>query len=338
MKKNIAIILATATILLGSQTKVFSQDPHFSQYFSSPLTLNPANTGNFEGPGRLSMNFRNQWQGLGNPYITGTGSFDTEIFKKKAGKGNRFAFGILGLYDKTTAGKLTSNYLSASVGYHLFTDVENTSKLSIGFQSTLVNRKLDFTKISFADQFTSYGFDLTLPSNQSFQTGNINYTDFNTGLMYSQVKENGSAYIGVSAYHLTRPNESFLNDQTNRVPMRFTLHGGGTWNTSDRSMIMGSGLVMSQGGVNQTVLGLAYGRQIESSVSDIKVFVGGWYRNKDAIIPYAGYTYDNFQLGISYDVNTSQLSSAGTKQRSFEISMIYLFLDKSAYRQFVPWY
>ncbi len=338
MNKQIAIFFFTLLITLGSQTIVYSQDPYFSQYFSSPLTLNPANTGNFEGPSRLSMNFRNQWQGIGNPYITGTGSFDTEIFKKKSGKGNKFAFGIAGLYDKTTGGKLTSNYVSASIGYHLFTDIENTSKLSIGFQSTLVNRKLDFTKVSFADQFTSYGFDLNLPSNQTFQTGNISYTDFNTGLMYSQVKENGSAYVGVSAYHLTMPNESFLNDRTNRLPMRFTVHGGGTWKTSDRSMIMGSGLLMSQGGVNQIVLGAAYGRQIESKVSDIKVFIGGWYRYKDAIIPYFGYTYDNFQLGVSYDVNTSQLSSSVTRQRSFEISMIYRFLDKTAYRRFVPWY
>jgi type IX secretion system PorP/SprF family membrane protein len=338
MKKLLSIFFLFVLLSLNMHLSSHAQDPHFSQYFSSPLTLNPANTGNFQGPSRLSMNFRNQWQGLGNPYVTGTGSFDTEIFKKKSGKGNKFAFGITGLYDKTTAGKLTSNYVSASIGYHLFTDVENTSKLSIGFQSTLVNRKLDFTKISFADQFTSYGFDLNLPSNQTFQTGNISYTDFNTGLMYSQVKENASVYVGASAYHLTRPNESFLNDQTNRVPIRYTLHGGGTWNTSDRSMIMGSGLMMSQGGINQLVLGVAYGRQIENKNSDIKVFIGGWYRNKDAFIPYFGYTYDNFQLGVSYDVNTSQLSISGTRYKSFEISMIYHFLDKSEYRRFVPWY
>ena len=316
----------------------YSQDPHFSQYFSSPMTLNPANTGNFDGPARLAMNFRNQWQGVGQPYITGTASFDTELFKKKAGAGNKIAIGLLGLYDRTTGGKLTSNYFSASLGYHLWTDNEHTSKISIGFQGSMASRRLDFTKISFADQFTSFGFDLNLPSNQNFQTGNISYADINTGLMFSKAKEEGSFYIGTSVYHLTRPNESFLGSEVNRVPMRLTFHSGGTVNLGEKSSLMGSAMYMTQGSVPEAVLGLAYGKRISNQFNDIDIFIGGWLRNKDAIIPYMGYIYNNMQLGISYDINTSGLSASGSRNRSFEISMIYHFVDKSAYKNLVPWY
>lgn len=316
----------------------YSQDPHFSQYFSSPLTLNPANTGNFDGPARLAMNFRNQWQGIGQPYITGTASFDTELFKKKAGAGNKIAIGLVGLYDRTTGGKLTSNYISASLGYHLWTDYEHTNKISIGFQGAMASRRLDFTKITFADQFTSYGFDLSLPSNQTFQTGNITYADVNTGIMFTSTKEEGSFYIGTSAYHLTRPNESFLGNETNRIPIRVTIHSGGTINMSENSKLMGSAMYMSQGSVSESVLGLAFSRRISNQFNDIDIFFGSWVRNKDAIIPYMGYTYNNMQLGISYDINTSGLSTSGSRNRSFEISMIYHFVDKSEFRNLVPWY
>lgn len=325
-------------MLVGSTLK--AQDPHFSQYFSSPLTLNPANTGNFDGPGRLAFNFRNQWQGVGNPFITGTASFDTDVLKKKIKGDNKLSLGFTGLYDRTTAGKLTSNYLGTSIGYHLYTrnSDDKTSKLSIGFQTSFANRRLDFSKLSFAEQFTSYGFDLSLPNYQNFGTANISYVDFNTGLMYTETRDYGSVYIGGSLYHITRPRESFLNDQSNRLPMRYTLHAGGNWVAGLNSSIIGSAILMGQAASIMATVGLAYSRQIGSEMDDIRIVFGSWYRHKDAVIPYVGYMYNNFQMGLSYDVNTSGLSTSNSRYRSFEISMIYSFLDRSAYKRFVPWY
>jgi hypothetical protein len=95
---------------------------------------------------------------------------------------------------------------------------------------------------------------------------------------------------------------------------------------------------MSQGSVSESVLGLAFGKMISNQFNDIDIFIGAWLRNKDAIIPYMGYTYNNMQVGISYDVNISGLSTSSSRNRSFEISMIYHFIDKSEYRNLVPWY
>jgi hypothetical protein len=38
------------------------QDIHFSQYYASPLSLNPANTGNYDGDWRLMNSYRQQWK------------------------------------------------------------------------------------------------------------------------------------------------------------------------------------------------------------------------------------------------------------------------------------
>jgi type IX secretion system PorP/SprF family membrane protein len=319
-------------------TLSYAQDPHFSQYFTSPLTLNPANTGNFVGPSRLTSNFRNQWQGIGKPYITGTASFDSELFKDREYKNDKLAIGVTTLYDRTSGGLLTSNYIAASLGYHFDLDDEGRNKLSVGFQGSFASKRLDYTKISFADQFTSNGFDLNLPSNQTFGLGTLSYGDINAGLMYNYNDEEGSFYVGASAYHLTRPKESFLNDDMNRIPIRYTVHSGGSFNIGLDGSIYGSGLFMSQGNISQAVIGLAYGKKISSTLDDIRVFAGAWYRNKDAVIPYLGYIYNNFQFGLTYDINISQLNSSLSRYRSFEVSMIYVFLDKSQYRRFVPWY
>jgi type IX secretion system PorP/SprF family membrane protein len=314
-----------------------AQDPHFSQYFASPLTLNPANTGNFDYPARLATNFRSQWQGIGEPYLTGTLSYDAALFRDRLGDRNKFAAGLLGMYDQTTNGLLKGNYAGVSLGYHLTLDEDFTEQLSIGFQAARVSKRLDPNRISFSEQFTGAGFDLSLPSNQRLQSSAINYTDLHAGLMYSKTGERASFYIGASAYHLTRPRESFLGDLSREVDIRWTLHGGGTIWLNDRSQLMGSLQQMSQGGASMQVLGLAYGHYFESE-QDISVYAGAWYRHRDAVIPYIGYMYNNFQLGLSYDVTISGLSLARTRNRSMEISVIYHFLDLSEYRRMVPWY
>lgn len=316
---------------------ISAQDPHFSQYFASPLTLNPANTGNFDYPSRLASNFRSQWQGIGQPYLTGTLSFDATLFKDRMGDRNKFGVGILGLYDHTTDGLFKGNYIGTSLGYHLMLDEDYTSQLSIGLQVSLVSKRIDPTRISFSEQFTGAGFDLSLPSNQRFQSSSISYVDLHTGLMYTKTWERSSMYVGVSAYHLTRPRESFLGNLSRYADIRSTVHGGGTFWLNDQSQVMGSVQLMSQGAASMQVVGLSYGHYLKSE-QDISVFAGAWYRHQDAVIPYVGYVYNNFQLGLSYDITISDLNLARTRNRSIEISVIYHFLDPSEYRRMVPWY
>ncbi|HNA97235.1 MAG TPA: type IX secretion system membrane protein PorP/SprF, partial [Chitinophagaceae bacterium] len=56
--KKIVFTLLTCVALVSVSN---AQDPNFSQFFASPLTLNPALTGKFDGTFRVAGNFRNQW-------------------------------------------------------------------------------------------------------------------------------------------------------------------------------------------------------------------------------------------------------------------------------------
>ena len=67
--KKLIIILLT-TLLVGKG--VIAQDPNFSQFFSSPLNVNPALTANIYGKWRVITNYRTQWLGPVDPYNTGT--------------------------------------------------------------------------------------------------------------------------------------------------------------------------------------------------------------------------------------------------------------------------
>ena len=52
-------LLSTLTIIVCMSSATLAQDPNFSQFFASPLTLNPALTGKFDGLYRIAGNYRN---------------------------------------------------------------------------------------------------------------------------------------------------------------------------------------------------------------------------------------------------------------------------------------
>jgi hypothetical protein len=105
--------------LIAIQSK--AQDPSFSQFFSSPLKVNPALTANINADWRAIANFRNQWIGPASPYITGTISYDAKMFQKKIpnveNDGNVFGLGGMLMYDKAMGGVVKSSYASMDLSY-----------------------------------------------------------------------------------------------------------------------------------------------------------------------------------------------------------------------------
>lgn len=325
-------------VLLFINKSAKCQDPHFSQYFSSPLTLNPAYTGFFEGPERLAFNFRNQWLGAGEPFSTGTISFEHRLLDPKINSTDNWGIGILAIYDKTARGSYNSTYVSASTGFHKQLDEDGYHHLGIGFQGSFGNRKLDFSNISFNEQFTSRGFDLNLYNGESLLNRRDSYFDFNLGLLYNYHGPRQRYYVGSSFYHVTAPSISFLGSEEYQLPMRYTLHGGASWLFGSHAELYTSAQFMKQGPSINKVAGIVYGHSLLPNDESIVLYAGLWIRMNDAIYPYLGYKWENFQFGISYDINTNGLQSNATKNKSFEISMIYEFLEKEEMKRFIPWY
>src|SRR6188768_2919012 len=93
-------------ILLVFSGLIKAQDPHFSQFFASPLTLNPAFTGKFDGQWRLAVNHRDQWPSIPKAYVTTSGSFDFGILKNKIPENDVFGIGISGVSDASANSQL----------------------------------------------------------------------------------------------------------------------------------------------------------------------------------------------------------------------------------------
>lgn len=307
-------------LLIGGLVK--AQDPHFSQYHASPLTLNPAMTGYTNSDYRLSFNFRNQYWSVGRPFTTGTFSYDVNLPQNESGN---WAFGVLGLYDRSSGGSYSNVHLGVSGAYHKILDEEGFSKLGLGFQASLATKKISIEGLSFANQFTSGGFNTNLPNNETFLTRSSTYLDFNTGLLYQYEGENTSFYAGASMYHVGRPNVSLKTDAVYKLPSRYTTHAGARLTVGDNSNeLFLSGSFMYQAAATDKILGAAYGVNFSNDSRDLMMYMGSWYRFGDSFIPYVGVDFNNFQFGVSYDIINSDLKLASPKTGSFEISFNYM--------------
>jgi type IX secretion system PorP/SprF family membrane protein len=316
MRKFAFLFVLTFVSFAG---RIAAQDPHFTQYFSSPLTLNPAMSGYYKGDYRISANFRQQWWSVGAPFTTNTISYDTKLMQTKIKEGDIFAAGILGLYDQSLNGGFKNINVSATVAYHKALNVDGTSSIAAGFQFTYATRALDFASLNFATQFNGSGFDTNIPSNETFGSSRRNYLDINTGVLYTYKTEDIEFYAGGSLYHLTGPNISFLNDGDFRLPIRFTIHSGSRFKVGGNGdELFISGLYMDQVGATEKTFGIAYGYALSEEAS---IYAGSWYRIKDAIMPYIGLHYSSFQLGASYDIVNSSLKKANPRNGSFELSL-----------------
>ncbi len=315
--------------LLLSALSSQAQDVHFSQYFTSPMTLNPANTGLVNRNFRVAANYRQQWAAVtSNPYETYSLSFDGTLMKNRFGNGDALGYGILLLNDQAGVGQLTNSTLGLSLAYHHAFGRNKDQYISLGVQTYLVNKSIDFQKLIFGSQWDpASGTVIDGGSGEIFNNNREGYTDFNTGAMYSgKVGKNATMYSGLSFYHVTRPNETFLNSP-NKIHSRVAGYLGGSFEVTDYIVTYGSAMYQQQGPQSEFMIGGAAGFVMnphhDFDNTDNVFYLGAWYRYGDAIIPYIGLDFSQFTFGLTYDATISTLANASSGTGAYELSMIY---------------
>ncbi len=325
--KKLLLGVSVAVMLAGS---VKAQDIHFTQYFTSPLTLNPAMTGLVAEDLRFAANFRTQWSSVSsNPYMTGTISYDMAVLKGKLPEGDALGIGLLVEYDKSGSGGLTNTDGGLSLAYHKAFGRNKDQHLSIGAQGILVQKSIDVNKLTFEDEYDlGTGTFNPAASTEHFHNTAISYPDFNAGIMYSgKVAEHGTAYIGYSYYHLTEPTESFLGDNAT-IHNRQTGYLGGSFDMNPNTVLYASALYQAQASATEVLLGAAVGFILnpghdQEYVKNTIFYLGGWYRYGDAVAPYVAIEWSKMRLGVSYDVNVSGFTPATGGAGAYEISLTY---------------
>ncbi len=297
-----------------------SQDLHFSQYFNAPLLTNPANTGFMpDNDYRIGINYRNQWVNLTNPYKTMNVWGDAQLLSNKLDNSWLGIGGAL-LSDVAGAGNLTATTLQLSLAYHQM--LEEKSLLSGGIGIGWVQKRIDFSKLTFDNQWNSHFFDNLLPVGETFNTNNVNYLDVQVGLNYAYMpSENTYLNVGVSAQHLNQPNESFFSANA-AVPARYNAFLNGNFKVQDVWILNPNIYYSNMASASELVLGLNANRKISYDGSK-QLILGCYYRKDDAVIPMLGFQLGSTKLTFSYDATTSAMKSFNNGYGAYEVSLLF---------------
>lgn len=312
------------------QTKVFAQDLHFSQYFNSPLLVNPANTGFItDGVYRVGMNYRTQWANIGNPYKTFSVFADGQFFGDRLENGWVGMGGAL-LRDVAGSGNLTTTRAFGSIAYHQAVGLG--SLVSAGFNIGYVNKRVDFTKLTFDNQWNGKFFDIAAPSGEPFVANQVNYFTLQAGINYAYYpNENTYLNVGFSASNINQPNESFFSPGLvdTRVPMRMTTFINGSFRAAD-AWIVNPNVYVSKMSTAWEVVGGANAQRKLSDDGGTQLILGAYYRVGDALIPMIGFQQSGYKLTFNYDATSSTLKNYNQTRGAYEVSVIKQGLfDKS---------
>lgn len=323
MKTHMKVITLLAGCMLTGKL-LFAQDPRFGQYFTSPMTLNPALTGKGVNDWRVLTNYRSQWQGEGTqPFTTAMLSLEKNL--SVGTDKNTLGIGAMFLSDASNGGILKNNYFSIGLSYNNALDAEAKHFLGGGLTLAYANRILDPSKFQFGSQLGSDGYQPSLPANDGVTVPKKSYLDVNAGISYSYHGERSGFYTGVSYFHAARPKDAAMSGSAYTIDPRLSLQMGYRLATGDMGNELGiSSLWEKQGEYKRFTAGLLYKLVLTGSALQIRSLnFGIWDRVGDAVYPYLGIEANDWLLGFSYDVITSKIAT--TSLQSFEISFGWQF-------------
>jgi len=331
MKCTLKYLVLCSFLFLKMNSR--AQDPRFSQFFASPLSLNPALTANIDGPFRLATNFRQQWRAMGSPFTTAGFSFEHGLFRQTIPEYDRSGIGVMLMQDQAPGVGLKSTFASLSFAYHKALD--EYQRFGIGFQGTYGNRSVNPALLTYHNQFDVDRFNTSLPSGEQGMQQLPSTIGLNAGMLYQYEDENSRFYGGASLYHLNRPRQTMLYDSLNRMPARVTVHAGGTILTGSLLRISAHAIWQTQAKASEFSIGGAVGYDIGETHT---LYAGTWYRYKESIYPYVSYVAGPIQFALSYDFAVSTLRGKAPRYSSLELSFVLNGPDNSFQRRVMPWY
>ena len=315
--------------LLCSQLS--AQDMHFSQFDHSPLSMNPAYTGLFAADWRATAGLRQQWFSVPVPYTTMVAGFDTRLMRESL-KEDVFGVGFQMQYDKAGTTELSHLALMGSMAYAK--RLAPSWFLLAGLQFGLGQRRVNTSRMTFDEQYQGDAFDPSIAPMDlaNFQRSAVFFPDFGmgTGLRY-QKSERTWLNMGLGLFHINQPKQTFLINGQQRLPMRFNVHLQGSAQLSETGDLLVSMMQQYQGPYTENLLGLGWRyhlnrtKGLETALFAQSLYRWSWTTSSDALIVLLGLNYQNWQLGLSYDITISPFARANQRNGGFELSFIYLW-------------
>jgi type IX secretion system PorP/SprF family membrane protein len=322
-----------------------AQDVHFSQFAMSPLLLNPALAGFSAGDYRAYANFRTQWNTIdgGNAYRTFAAGADMAVGKTM--RNSSFAgIGVSFFSDQAGVAGFQSNNIALTAAYHIIMNRKRNMSLSMGLQGAFNMRGFDPGKATYDYDFDQATGAINTMQKESFSRSKVYFGDVGAGLFYNATLKSGTdVYIGAGLSHINQPQISFITTATanslfnEKLYMKYTAHGGATIVLNPKLWIIPNFFLLVQGPASQYNAGAMMKIQLGNKVltrnflylgAQVRIVNGMDAPMADAVVFNCRFDYKGFTVGLSYDVNISQLSVSTSTFGAPEVAVMYTIAAK----------
>ncbi len=316
-----------------------AQDFHYSQFYNAPLHLNPALTGIFRGDIRAMGNYKSQWTDVPVDYKTVTLAVDKKFMKVSSDDGF-FSGGVAFNYDRAGDSKLTWANLDLNLSY---TKVFSPKVIvSVGGKAALIQRSFDQGNLRYNNQFDEARgeYNPVLSSEEAFNTEGHLFPDFGLGInVRLQPKQTDELIdrnnrrtkldLGVALHHLFAPDQAFYDNIAVPLERRLSPYITGTVQVLPIVDVVGAITYQNQGSFYDELVMMLGGKVwVKNTLGKrISLMAGmGLRRDKiqDAYWPTFEVSYNNLNVGLNYDFNTSQFDIATENKGGMELSVRYI--------------
>jgi len=308
--KRIILYILPVLIAMTLQTQVsHAQDAIFSQFFSSPMYLNPAYAGTENGF-RITSNFRSHPIPDASNFSTISASVDVYAPRMRGG------LGLIVISDNQ--GEMAwNNHIDVIYAVHI--RLSRNWDLNFGAQAGYFRRDIRWGNLDFLD-----------PNQPPPEDEHTHAPNFGSGILVF----NDWFYAGAAMHHMAEPNQSVFSNH--KLPRKYTAHAGMLFappearrvHTVPYEYFFSPNIIYQhQGGINRINIGLYAGAE--------PVMIGAWYRHNlqepSAIIFLAGLRRGDFTFGYSYDYSLS--GSTDVRHGVHEISLSYVLMSRQQERR-----
>jgi type IX secretion system PorP/SprF family membrane protein len=322
-------------LFFGMPLILVSQDIHISQFWISPVSINPAACGFFDGNLRLAAYNREQWNSFTKAYRTTGLSADLPLVKRPR-KQDLFGFGTNFDYDQAGDSKFTTIQGNLMFSYAHALNSRNNNFLMGGVSVGGVQCSWDYSKLLFDDQWQNGIYNPNSGNNETFYGNNYWYADVGLGTQWFYQTGFLSFYqVGFSVYHINRPKISMLKNDDIRLPVKWVTSVVTSIEAHTDIAIIPAAYFSLQDKYREFLIGAIYSHTLPIDVAGFrnKANIGLYYRWGDAVYLAAGMEWRRLTFSISYDFNVSKLSTVSYARGGTEIAVSYIFKKKIYFKR-----
>ncbi len=313
-------------IILIQAIPALCQDINFSQFYELPLLRNPGLAGIFSGDFRLTASYRNQWESVTVPYRTMALGAEYKLPQSEDAVSSK-VIGLMVTNDVAGDSKFSRTQVFPAGNIQIPLNFGSQTFLSLGFMGGPVLQKFDPSKLTFNDQFVNGSYSPNNPTSQIFNKTNVTYFDLAAGISISgMMGAQTKYYAGFGGFHLIEPKIAFMEQNDVSLNRKFVVNAGIYAPTNiDNHFTIYADYFM-QGPYRQAQGGFLFSHDLYGDGDENKTtsITGGiFYRWDDALIPVLKLDVNKLGIGLSYDINTSNLKSASQYRGGFELTLSF---------------